>query len=85
MHIQAQRPAVTITPYKTSDGRGYFTPKSVWIEDGEGSVIDERSDPRESFAGHVRATQWDQLQRHWYNMRCEGGVAPGFSRSPLPS
>ena len=66
MHIQAQRPAVTITPYKTSDGRGYFTPKSVWIEDGEGSVIDERSDPRASFAGHVRATQWDQLQRHWY-------------------
>jgi hypothetical protein len=64
--LQAQPPAATITPYKTSDGRGYFTPKSVWIEDGEGSVIEERSDPRASFAGHVRATQWDQLQRHWY-------------------
>src|SRR4029077_9006057 len=28
MHIEAQRPAVNITPYKTSDGRGYFTPLS---------------------------------------------------------
>ena len=67
MHIEAQRPAVTITPYKTSDGRGYFTPNRVWIEDGEGSVIEERSDPRASFAGHVRATPWDQLQRLYFS------------------
>jgi hypothetical protein len=67
MHIEAQRPAVTITPYARPDGRGYFTPNRVWIEDGEGSVIEERSDPRASFAGHVRATQWDQLQRLYFS------------------
>lgn len=67
MHIEAQRPAVNIAPYKTSDGRGYFTPSRVWIEDGEGRIIEERDDPRASIAGHVRATQWDQLQRLYFS------------------
>jgi hypothetical protein len=63
MHIQAQRPAATITPYKTSDGRGYCTPKSVWIEDGEGSVIEERSD-------HVRP--WRAMSERLSGISCNG-------------
>lgn len=42
MRIDARRPAVTITPYARPDGRGFFTPDRVWIEDGAGRIVDER-------------------------------------------
>ena len=63
MRIDARRPAVTIAPYAQPDGRGFFTPDRVWIEDDDGCIINERNHPRDSFAGHVLETPWDQLQR----------------------
>lgn len=33
----------------------------AWIEDRDGRVVEERADPRASFAGHVLATPWDRL------------------------
>src|SRR5258708_13216428 len=40
MHIEAQRPAVNITPYKTSDGRGHFTR----LSSNEGFLRSKRSE-----------------------------------------
>jgi hypothetical protein len=62
MWINAERPAVTIVPFGRPDCRGHFTPDRVWIEDREGHVVEERADPRASFAGHAPATPWDRLQ-----------------------
>ena len=45
---------------------GHFVPDRVWITDGERRVIDQRSDPRASFAGHTRETPWDQLHRLYF-------------------
>jgi hypothetical protein len=66
MTIDASRPAVTITPYAQPDGRGFFTPDRVWIEDGAGRIVAERDHPRASFAGHVLQTPWDQLHRLYF-------------------
>lgn len=66
MWIDARRPVVTITPYARPDGRGYFTPEKVWIEDGEGRIVDQRDHPRESFAGQIVETPWDQLHRLYF-------------------
>src|SRR6266481_8947326 len=44
----------------------HFVPDRVWITDGERRVIDQRSDPRASFAGHTRETPWDQLHRLYF-------------------
>jgi NAD(P)-dependent dehydrogenase (short-subunit alcohol dehydrogenase family) len=41
-----------------SDDRWIFTPNRVWIERRDGTVVEERSDPRAAFAGHVRETPW---------------------------
>src|ERR1700730_10323113 len=64
--IDTRRPAVMISPYARPDHRGYFTPDRVWIEDRAGQIVDERRDPRASFAGHVRETPWDQLHRLYF-------------------
>jgi hypothetical protein len=66
VRIDTRRPAVTISPYARPDHRGYFTPDRVWIEDRAGQIVDERRDPRASFAGHVRETPWDQLHRLYF-------------------
>jgi hypothetical protein len=66
MRIDARRPAVTICPYSRPDRRGYFTPDRVWIEDRAGKIVEERSHPRDSFAGHVPDTPWDQLHRLYF-------------------
>lgn len=64
--IDARRQAVTITPYSRPDGRGFFTPDRVWIEDSAGQIIDERNHPHDSFAGQVLETPWDQLHRLYF-------------------
>jgi hypothetical protein len=61
MRIETQRPAVIFAPFGRPDCRGHFTPTRVWIEDREGSVVEERADPLASFAGHVLTTPWDRL------------------------
>jgi hypothetical protein len=66
VRLDPSRPAVTILPYLVATARGHFTPERVWIEDADGQIIDERSSPRASFAGHVLRTPWDQLQRLYF-------------------
>src|SRR6202022_3358191 len=39
-----------------SDDRWIFTPNRVWIERRDGTIVEERSDPRGAFAGNARET-----------------------------
>ena len=51
------------------NGRGRrtaLTPKHVAIETDSGEVLAERDDPRDSFAGHVLQTPWDELQLAYF-------------------
>ena len=66
MSVDAREQAVKIAPYSRSDLRGGYLPNRVWIEDRKGAVVEELEDPRSSFAGHVRETQWNQLQRLYF-------------------
>jgi hypothetical protein len=66
MHIDTQRIAVDTSPWTGVGTVGHFVPDRVWITDGERHVVEDRSNPRASFAGHVRTTPWDQLQRLYF-------------------
>lgn len=66
IHVDARQPSVSITPYSRPDASGHFTPDRVWIEDQDGRVLEQRTAPRASFAGHVLQTPWDQLQRLYF-------------------
>ena len=62
LRVEAHRPAATVTPYGSAGGTGHFLPARVWTTDAAGTVVEDRSDPRASFAGHVLTTRWDVLQ-----------------------
>jgi hypothetical protein len=49
-----------------SDDRWIFTPNLVWIERRDGTIVEERSNPRAAFAGHVRDTPWDRLHLTYF-------------------
>ena len=49
-----------------SDDRWIFTPNRVWIERRDGTIVEERSDARAAFAGHVRETPWDRLHLTYF-------------------
>ena len=65
--IDADRPRTVMEPYSEGGARGIYTPDRVWIESRDGGrEIAELREPRASFAGHVRDTKWDQLQRLYF-------------------
>ena len=65
--IDADRPRTVMEPYGEEGARGIYTPGRVWIESrDDGREIVELKEPRASFAGHVRDTRWDQLQRLYF-------------------
>jgi hypothetical protein len=41
-------------------------PEHVVVTDGEGAVVEERTDPRASFAGYNMASKWDLLQTGYF-------------------
>ena len=49
-----------------SDDRWIFTANRVWIERRDGTIVEERSDRRAAFAGHVRETPWDRLHLTYF-------------------
>jgi len=57
----------SISPFGRPDWRVAFKPDRVAIESNGGAVVEERSDPRASFAGHVMNTPWDLLQRAYFS------------------
>jgi hypothetical protein len=57
----------SIRPFGDDDQRTDFTPDRVAIEKLDGSVVAERTHPRDSFTGHTLDTPWDPLQRAYFN------------------
>jgi hypothetical protein len=58
--------AVSIEPIQ-GNWRSSFTSKHVVIRKESGEVIAERTNPRESFAGHDLNTTWDPLHRTYFS------------------
>jgi hypothetical protein len=48
------------------DDRWIYTPDRAWIERRDGEVVEERSNPRDAFKGHVRETPWDRLHLAYF-------------------
>jgi hypothetical protein len=65
MQIDTQQPKLAIWPFKGVGDIGHFTPDQVWIEH-DGMILEQRSSPRDSFAGHVRTTPWDNLHELYF-------------------
>src|SRR6478752_2687503 len=57
----------SLRPFGADDQKTAFTPDRVAIEKLDGTVVSERFNPRESFAGHEFETPWDPLQRAYFN------------------
>ena len=49
----------SVLPYGAPDQRTMLTPDRVAIEKLDGTLVAERRDPKDSFAGHQMSTQWD--------------------------
>ena len=67
MTVALQREWASVEPFGAADQKSDFTPQRIAIEKLDGSVVAERVNPRESFAGHDITTPWDPLQRAYFN------------------
>jgi len=56
-----------IDGYRRPDWRMRFTPDRVVIETMNGEIVEERTNPRESFVGHTLTTAWDLMQVAYFN------------------
>ncbi|HEY6806756.1 MAG TPA: hypothetical protein VI306_24470 [Pyrinomonadaceae bacterium] len=56
-----------ISPFGQPDWRAVFKPDRIAIESTSGALVDERSNPRASFAGHVMNTPWNLLDRAYFS------------------
>src|SRR5689334_7411878 len=54
MSVWLHEEIASVTPYGAADQRTRFTPERVAIEKLDGKVVAERSNPRQSFAGHEK-------------------------------
>lgn len=48
------------------DEKLVYTPNRVWIERDDGTMVDQRENPRDAFKGHGRATRWDSLHLAYF-------------------
>jgi len=67
MTITLHEERASVSPFGAPNWRTAFTPHRIAIETTAGAVVRERSDPRDSFAGHVLDTPWDPLHRAYFN------------------
>ena len=54
------------SPFRLPDHHTSFTPDRIAIESTDGSVLQERFNPRDSFKGHTLETPWDDLQLAYF-------------------
>ena len=67
MSVALHAQTASVTPFGKPDWRTAFTPQRIAIETSRGAVVQERADPRASFAGHTMNTPWDALHRAYFN------------------
>jgi hypothetical protein len=59
--------SLRIGGYRRPDWRMRFTPDKVVIESKNDEIVEERTNPRESFVGHTLTTAWDIMQVAYFN------------------
>jgi hypothetical protein len=57
----------SVQPFGAPDQKSDFTPERIAVEKLDGSIVAERHNPQDSFAGHELSTAWDPLQRGYFN------------------
>src|ERR1700761_3402765 len=62
MTVWLHEERASVCPFGAPDQRTMFTPGRIAVEKLDGTVVAERSMPRDSFAGHQLSTPWDVLQ-----------------------
>jgi len=56
-----------IDGYRRPEWRMRFTPDTVVVETMNAETVEERTNPRESFAGHTLTTPWDLMHVAYFN------------------
>jgi hypothetical protein len=67
MTVWLQEERSSVSSYGAPDQRTMFTPDRIAIEKLDGTLVVERSAPRDLFAGHQMSTPWDALHRAYFN------------------
>jgi hypothetical protein len=67
MRIRLDEEWASVAPFGKPEWRTAFTAERVAIETHDGEVVQERIQPRASFAGHAMNTPWDPLHRAYFN------------------
>jgi hypothetical protein len=67
MTVALHREWASVQPFGSADHKTNFTRDRIAIENLDGRVVRERTNPRESFAGHELTTPWDALHRVYFN------------------
>ncbi|VWX51162.1 hypothetical protein [Novosphingobium sp. 9U] len=62
-----RRQWMSVTPFGEPDWTMTWLPERVVIDASDGSVIAERDQPRDAFAGHGYDTPWDPLHLAYFN------------------
>lgn len=64
--IELHRQFASHAPFGEPGLRSSFTPQRAAVETTDGTVLEERVDPRSAFAGHALETQWDRLHAAYF-------------------
>jgi hypothetical protein len=67
MTVSLHQQSASVTPFGNPHWRTEFRADYIAIETTEGEIVRERSNPRESFAGHDMNTPWDPLHRAYFS------------------
>ncbi|MEU1162715.1 hypothetical protein ABZ372_19210 [Streptomyces sp. NPDC005921] len=65
--VDLRREYVTQKPFFHPDHHTAFAADRVAVEDSDGNVVEELTDPRASFAGHDLMTPWTRLQLAYFS------------------
>jgi hypothetical protein len=67
MTVRLHEQWASVSPFGQPDWHSVFRPDRVTIETANGAVVQERTNPRASFSGHVMNTSWDPLHLAYFN------------------
>src|SRR5258706_5118116 len=67
MRVKLHEEWSSVRPFGAPDMLTDFTPARIAILKTDGTVVAERSNPREAFEGHDQKTPWDPLHRAYFN------------------
>jgi hypothetical protein len=65
--VDLRRQYVAQQPFFDPDHRTSFTANRIAVETSDGTVVEELTDPRASFAGHDLMTPWNRLQLAYFS------------------